>query len=186
MTKAKLATDVYLVPTGAITQWPTVTAPSGWLICDGSLVSRTTYAALFAVIGTQFGAGDGSTTFALPNLKGSVPVGYDGAQTEFNAMGKTGGAKTHTLATGEIPAHTHSVTDPGHTHPPAAGSTDFVNQKTYDGVNLAVAVSGTSKSAVNNAATGSATTSISINNAGGGGAHNNLQPYLTLSFIIRT
>lgn len=70
-------------------------APFGYLLCDGSAVSRTTYSALFAAIGTLYGAGNGTTTFNLPNIKGRTLIGLDGSQTEFNLLGKTGGAKTH-------------------------------------------------------------------------------------------
>jgi len=73
-----LAADVNaLVPPGVILPYGAATAPSGYLLCDGSAVSRTTYADLFSVIGTTYGAGDGSTTFNLPHLKGTVPVGKD-------------------------------------------------------------------------------------------------------------
>jgi microcystin-dependent protein len=83
------------VPAGAIVDWPGSTAPSGWLLCQGQAVSRTTYAALFAVCGTTFGIGDGSSTFNLPNPKGRVVVGLDAAQTEFNTLGKKAGANSH-------------------------------------------------------------------------------------------
>ena len=91
---ANLATKD-MMPTGAVLPYAGSSAPTGFLLCDGSAVSRTTYANLFAVIGTTYGAGDGSTTFNLPNFKGRVGVGFDANQTEFNALGKTGGAKTH-------------------------------------------------------------------------------------------
>lgn len=80
-------------PVGSILLYSGSTAPNGWLICDGSAVSRTTYADLFTIIGTTFGSGDGSTTFNLPNLKGKIPVGYDSTQTEFDTLGETGGNK---------------------------------------------------------------------------------------------
>lgn len=98
-----------VVPAGAIMHMHRASAPAGWLLCDGSAVSRTTYAALFSVIGTTYGAGDGSSTFNLPNLKGRALVGVDSGQTEFAALGQTGGEKTHLLATSELPAHTHGV-----------------------------------------------------------------------------
>ena len=104
------ALQAFLVPTGSINAWSTNTAPTGWQLCDGSLVSRTTYAALFAVIGETYGAGDGSTTFALPDLKGRAIVGRDAAQTEFDVLGETGGAKTHTLTSAQMPAHVHAIT----------------------------------------------------------------------------
>ena len=86
---------IQAAPVGEVTAYAGSSAPTGWLICDGSAVSRTTYATLFAIIGTVFGAGDGSTTFNLPNAKGSVIAGKDSAQTEFDVIGEVGGAKTH-------------------------------------------------------------------------------------------
>jgi microcystin-dependent protein len=85
------------VPAGTIVQWGTATAPANWMICDGSAISRSTYASLFNVIGTTYGAGDGSTTFNLPNLKGRVPIGLDGSQTQFTTLGQTGGNKSLAL-----------------------------------------------------------------------------------------
>jgi len=83
------------MPAGMVTTWAGTSAPAGWLMADGSAVSRSTYADLFGVIGTTYGAGDGSTTFNVPNLKGNVPVGRDSAQTEFSALGQVGGSKSH-------------------------------------------------------------------------------------------
>lgn len=85
-------------PAGLITAYAGSTAPTGWLICDGSAVSRTTYANLFTAIGTTYGTGDGSTTFNLPNLKGRVPVGFDISDTAFDTLGETGGSKTDNLS----------------------------------------------------------------------------------------
>jgi len=97
------------VPTGSVVAFTVFsTIPSGWLKCDGSAVSRSTYSALFNTIGTAFGVGDGSTTFNLPNLQGRVIVGLNGADASFDTMGETGGAKTHTHA-----GHSaHVVTQP--------------------------------------------------------------------------
>jgi microcystin-dependent protein len=81
------------VPAGAMMMWPTNTAPAGYLICNGSAVSRTTYSDLFNAIGTTYGAGDGSTTFGLPNMVNRVPYGRNA-----EAIGSTGGATTHTHA----------------------------------------------------------------------------------------
>ena len=159
------------VPTGSIQEFAGASAPAGWLTCDGSEVSRVTYPALFAVIGTTYGAGNGSTTFNLPNRKGRVGVGYDDSQTEFNALGETGGAKTHTLTKAEMPTHNHATT------------TDTA----------AKALSTTTSGAEAFSATGSnnyrRTAKLSDNvtgNAGSGGAHNNLQPYIVVNFIIKT
>ena len=80
-------------PIGAITEWSSNTAPDGWLLCDGSAVSRTNYSELFVVIGTDYGSGDGSTTFNLPNIKGKTTVGLDIDDSNFNSVGKTGRRK---------------------------------------------------------------------------------------------
>lgn len=78
---------------GTILEFAGDTPPTGYLLCDGSAVSRTTYSDLFNVIGTTYGTGDGSTTFNLPNLKGRVPVGLDSSDTDFDTLGETGGSK---------------------------------------------------------------------------------------------
>ena len=107
---------------GTIKLHPSNSIPSGWLICDGAAISRVTYAPLFGVVGTTFGVGDGSTTFNIPNLKGRFVVGRDSGQVEFDTMGETGGAKTVTLTTTELPAHSHTVgtlanaAESAHTH----------------------------------------------------------------------
>jgi microcystin-dependent protein len=92
---------------------PTVlaTAPSGWLICNGSAVSRTTYADLFTAIGTTFGVGNGSTTFNLPNYSGAF---LRGAGTNPNNSSNT--AILNTSQSDGIKAHSHPITDPGHSH----------------------------------------------------------------------
>jgi microcystin-dependent protein len=104
-----------LVPVGTVISTALAATISGWLLCDGSNVSRTTYAGLFTAIGTTYGSGDGTTTFAVPNLKGRIPVGLDAAQTEFDTLGETGGAKAHTHTnsnTGTAGAHTHAIDPP--------------------------------------------------------------------------
>ncbi len=112
------------VPSGSIVAYGVATAPSGWLICDGAAVNRTTYAALFAVIGETYGAGNGSTTFNVPDLRGRAPFGKDdmgsgaasrittgGAQAVNGAaLGTGGGAQDITLTTAQMPAHTHTIT----------------------------------------------------------------------------
>lgn len=95
------------LPIGSIMPYLKATAPENWLICDGSAISRTDYSELFNAIGTTFGEGDGSTTFNLPNIKGRTIVGLDAEDTDFNAIGKTIGEKTHTLTVAEMPEHTH-------------------------------------------------------------------------------
>ena len=140
-------------PTGSIIMYGATTAPTGWLLCDGSAVSRTTYADLFAIIGTTFGAGNGSTTFNLPDLRDRFVVGA-GASYNNN---DTGGEATHVLTIDEMPAHSHSVATTG-----AGGSGWAYN-----------AGSGTVKY-------------VNTTSVGGGQPHNNLPPYIGLTFIIKT
>lgn len=105
-------------PTGAGALWFTNSAPTGWLICDGAAVSRTTYAALFALIGTTYGVGDGSTTFNLPNLKGRLPIGRNSAVAQVDTLGETFGtlAHTHSVASHQHTINSHDHAMKNHTH----------------------------------------------------------------------
>jgi microcystin-dependent protein len=157
-------------PTGGLLMWPTGTAPSGWLLCAGAAVSRTTYSALFAVIGTTFGVGDGSTTFNLPDYRDRMPIG---AGTTYSAN-STGGSKDAVVVSH---THTATVTDSGHSH-------------TYTSVGVA-GVGGNIQSGGGNPtspSTSTATTGISVSNASTGvsGTNANLPPYLGIYFIIKT
>lgn len=89
---------------GEIIAFAGSTAPNGWLLCDGSAVSRSTYSELFAVIGTTYGSGDGSTTFNLPDLRDRFPVGAGNTYS----LNSKGGEATHTLTIDEMPSHTHN------------------------------------------------------------------------------
>ena len=152
------------LPSGMVVPYAGTTAPDYWLVCDGSAVSRTTYKRLFAAIGTTYGAGNGSTTFNVPDLRGRVAAGYDSTQIDFNEIGKTGGATTHTLTIAELAAHTHN---------------DQHDTKAYSaGVSTSLHL-GTGSPSHPNGAFGRATT-------GGNQAHNNLQPYMSLNYIIKT
>ena len=194
------------LPAGTIVQWPGATAPANWLLCQGQAVSRTTYASLFAAIGVQYGAGDGTTTFNLPNLKGKVAVGLDSSQTEFDTLGETGGAKTHTLSISEMPSHTHIQNSHTHIQDAHNHTQNPHNHSTNTGEGYGAprdAPSGggdgykanyytpglviNNTTATNNAttATNQATTATN-QNTGGDGAHNNLQPYIVLNYIIKT
>jgi microcystin-dependent protein len=93
---------------GAIKPWGKATAPDGYLLCDGTAVSRTTYVDLFGILSTTYGAGNGSTTFNVPNLQGKTPQGYDGST--YNLAG-TGGANTVTVAVTNNQAATNSITN---------------------------------------------------------------------------
>lgn len=165
-------------PVATVLSYAGSTAPAGWLLCNGAAVSRTTYAGLFAAIGTTYGAGDGSTTFNVPDARGRSIIGA-GAGTGLTnrVLGATGGAETHTLTTAEMPVHNHGVTDPGHSH----SISGYFDDTSFTGV---VRVGWN----VNNpatASTNSATTGISIQNAGSGSAHNNMSPFLALNCIIK-
>lgn len=96
------------LPVGAILPYGSLTPPTGYLVCDGSAVSRTEYAGLFSVIGTSFGEGDGTTTFNLPNIDGRGIVGFSSSDNDFNTIGKTGGSKTHTQTVDELASHKHT------------------------------------------------------------------------------
>lgn len=173
-------------PVGTVTMFAVPSPPTGWLVCDGSAVSRTDYADLFEVIGTSYGVGDGSTTFNLPDLQGRVPVGLDTGQTEFNTLGKTGGAKTHTLTIDQMPSHSHTQASHSHTVNNHSHSIpDFEGISGASGGLLGVlrSVAGTRNTGGSSPGTSSATPTI--NATGGGQAHNNLQPYIALPFIIK-
>lgn len=135
----------------------------GWMKCDGRSLSRTTYASLFAVIGTAFGSVDGSS-FNLPDCRGRVlgTIGQGSGLTN-RTLGASVGAETHTLTTSEIPSHTHTSN--------AVGGT--LGLMTANGVNTAAGGLDNTASEPNLYA---APVALSINNAGGGGSHNNMQP----------
>jgi microcystin-dependent protein len=102
---------------GTIKYWPVATPPTYWLNCDGSPQSRTTYAALYALVGTTYGAGDGVTTFNLPDLRGRVGLGIgQGSGLTNRVLAAIGGEENHVLVTAELAAHVHTITDPGHNH----------------------------------------------------------------------
>jgi microcystin-dependent protein len=105
------------MPAGVITQYGALTAPTGWVLCQGQALSRTNplYTRLWDAIGINYGVGDGSSTFNVPNLQGRIPVGRDATQTEFDVLAETGGAKTHTLLQTEMPSHTHTQDAHNHT-----------------------------------------------------------------------
>ena len=171
----QLATTAFVLsngaPTGGLIMWGAGAAPSGWLLCAGAAVSRTTYAALFAIIGTTFGVGDGSTTFNLPNYTNRMPYG--------TTIGATGGS-----ADAVVVSHTHtavsSVSDPGHTH--------TNNAITYGGGGPAASSGGSNLPTT--ATINSATTGISVSTTntatGVSGTNANLPPYLGINFIIKT
>ena len=181
----------YIMPAGSVIPYAGTSAPTGFLFCDGSSVSRSTYADLFAVIGTQYGTPDDGSTFKLPDLRGRVVAGKDdmGGSSANNltdqsgglngdTLGDTGGSETHTLTTAQMPAHTHTFSD---TDSISVGTR--VNPFQNEGAN-----------STNRGGSGelfsqnSVTVSISgtTNSKGSGSAHNNVQPTIILQYIIRT
>lgn len=177
------------VPVGSIQMYAGSSAPVGYLLCYGQAVSRTTYAALFSAIGTTYGAGDGSTTFNVPNMLGRVAAGYDWTQAEFNVLGKTGGEKTHTLTNAEMPVHGHGGSTgndtPDHSHNQSTGhggtGSGGIRASDVNSSGSGVVVANT----VSNLSGATARHIHPISNDGGGGAHNNLQPYLTVNYLIK-
>lgn len=149
---------------GVMVDYGGTAAPTGWLVCDGAAVSRTTYSALFSAVGTIWGAGDGSTTFNVPNLPRRTTVGSGGTATATlgNTVGSLGGAETHALTSAENGSHTHTVT--------AVGSTPAHDDSTDTGT------------LYNSSAASTLTTASS----GSGTGHNNMQPSAVVLKIIKT
>lgn len=162
-------------PTGMILDYAGTTAPVGFLLCYGQNVSRSTYATLFAAIGTTFGAGDGSTTFGIPDYRGRVGAGKDdmggsAASRLTNSgtgnpgiagttLGATGGTDRHTTTIAQMPAHTHTIPS----------------------MMAAALIPGGS-----NIPTSGGGSTITNNSTGGGEAHPNAQPTIVMNKIIKT
>ena len=150
--------------------------PAGWLLCDGSAynsVTNTQYADLYSAIGNTYGGSDG-TDFQVPNFLDRMPVGADTLTTGAGAysLGATGGAATHTLTESEMPSHTH--TQNAHSHVQGATTSTGLVSGPQDATNKLATTSGTSTA-----------TTVAVNqNTGGGSAHNNLPPYIGVTFII--
>jgi microcystin-dependent protein len=205
VTLGKLATAIsdYFVPIGTVLDFGGATAPTGYLLCYGQAISRTTYSVLFGIIGGAFGIGDGSTTFNLPDCRGRVAAGKDnmggsaasritfaGSGIDGTGMGATGGDEEITLVEGQMPSHTHvaashthTVTDSGHTHSyhdilSGAGGTPQIS--------AGGAVGGTTTDSSPGSANLSATgTVVTLNDTGNDAAHVNVQPTIIFNKIIR-
>mgnify|MGYP007071578597 CR=1 FL=1 len=205
-----------VVPVGSCIDYPTATAPnSSWHLADGTAISRAGYPALFTLLGTTFGAGDGTTTFNLPDYRNRMSIGAGSTY----AVATTGGSATHTLTKSECPSglltlndpghshsvsvtdpgHSHGVTDSGHTHVErgydTAGGTAgrmITNNGTGTLGNSSVSTaSSTTGLTVNStttgisASSGSATTGASLTDNGGNSAHSILNPYISMYKMIR-
>jgi microcystin-dependent protein len=172
--RINLGLGTFLVPTGSLIMWASNTIPSDWKLCNGAAISRVTFATLFSLLGTTFGAGDGTTTFNLPDFRNKFPYGADTV-----AVGGTGGS-----ADSIVVSHTHTatstVTDPGHNHT----YNQATNQSPQSGSATQVFVSNTSQN------TGNAVTGITVattnTSTGSSGTNANLPPFLGINFIIKT
>lgn len=169
---AVVAETVGFIPAGAFVPFGGASAPSGWLLCDGSAVSRATYADLFTAISTAFGVGDGSTTFNLPDFRGRAVAGLDNmggvsanrvVAAAADTMGGAVGTENHTLTTGEMPTHRHVLN---------RGSGGVGS----NGIGSANLFSGSG---------GGTYGTAEIDTTGGGGAHNNMQPTAFVNWLIK-
>lgn len=180
--------DVFPVaaPVGTVTQYAGSSAPTGYLLCDGSAVSRSTYADLFTILSTTYGAGDGSTTFNLPDLRGRVPMGAGtGAQNGGSGTGVISGGTALTARTRgafggdeRLATHNHGITDPGHSHTYSVPITN-----TSGGTAGAF---GNVNATWHSPSTSSVGTGITINNNVSGGSGGNMPPFVVLNHIIKT
>jgi microcystin-dependent protein len=165
-------TGIEGIPTATIVPWSSASVPSGFLECDGTAVSRTTYSALFAIVGTTYGSGDGSTTFNVPNLADNIPVG----KSNNKAVGSTGGANT-VAKTGNVAGSTANATLStsqlaSHSHPQGVNSSP--GKRAADGP------TNTNSSGSGNAHSHNMSANFT------GDATSVLQPYLTVIYIIKT
>lgn len=165
-----------LIPAGTIIMSASLTEPGGWLNCDGRLFNINIYPDLFSAISYSFGGSDQS--FNLPDMRGRAGIGLgQGSALTNRTLGATGGAETHTLTVTEMPSHNHGVTDPGHTHGYVNTPSD---QSVFPGAGESAADQTDSAQI-----TGSSFTGISIQNTGGSAAHNNMQPFVVLRYLIK-
>lgn len=162
-TKKVTLTGSLDLPIGTVVPFASDTVPSGWMLCDGSAVSRTLNADLFGTLGTSFGAGDGSTTFNLPDLRGRAPVGKNAST--FATLGATGGVEAVTLTSAQsgMPAHAHSMSG----NAGGGGGVNTFSVQAFGPVNFQI----------NNTGTASGVNASS--------SHTNLQPYQVLNYIIK-
>ena len=143
-------------------------APAGWMFCEGQLLPISEYETLFNLIGTTYG-GDGQSTFALPDLRGRIPLHFGNGFT----LAETGGAETITLTVSQIPAHSH----------PLLGSGNFADKTTPQG-NVAATLGVPNVSAYGTDQPTTPVSPASVSSVGGSQPHNNFQPYLCVDYII--
>ena len=203
--EAKRYNFVGSIAVGTILPWSNSTLPTGYLHCDGSAVSRTTYAALFAIIGTDYGSGDGSSTFTLPDLQDKVPLGH----SDSKAVASTGGAATvasggsitvaELTPAGNVGGSTGNTTISTNTMPSHSHTVDWARN-----------FAGTNRQGLRVDVQGNLANAYSTDNTGGGGAHSHnmsanfsgtavtptanfsgsatsvIQPYVAVKYMIKT
>lgn len=170
------------LPVGSVIDYSGPTAPEGFMFCFGQAISRSVYSDLFDAVGTTYGSGNGTTTFNIPDYRGRVGAGKDnmggvaaGRLTDSvvgSTLGAVGGEQNHQLTEGELPSHSHGITDPGHTHL-------FKDLVPGSGVG-----SGTFRQG-GDTPTSSSVTGITINETGSDQSHNNVQPTIVTNKIIK-
>lgn len=167
----------FVLPSGLILPYGGTSAPSGYLLCYGQAISRSTYSTLFSAISTTYGVGDGSSTFNLPDLRGRTIAGQDDmggvsanrltdavtGGLNGDTLGDTGGEESNTLTTAQLPSHSHGTV--------VTGVTASFKTNTGDGGASVVQ---------------SISVSSGATNTGSGSAHNNVQPTIILNYIIKT
>ena len=176
-------------PVGAVMGWFSDAIPAGWLLLDGSTVSCETYPRLYEVLtGEAAGSGGTDATFQLPDLRGRIPVGKNGSDTAFNALGKTGGEKAHTLTTAEMASHSHSVSGTaasGGAHTHALGGIASRKSGSWNGCVASTGCTDLTWNSVRSGGSHSHSVSGTAAAVGSGSAHNNLQPYIVMNYIIK-
>ena len=166
--ETQISTAPPIIPSGILIPFAGTTVPDGWLLCDGSDISRVLYSNLFAVINTDFGEGDGSTTFNLPDLRGRMPLGLDNMgginsgrvnNQMANQLGGADGEENHQLDIDEMPSHNH----------------DYEGAKSMNGSPHRTSMMGGNGNNHSN----------TTNSRGGDQPHNNMPPYIALNYIIK-
>jgi microcystin-dependent protein len=200
--RINLGLGTFLVPTGSLIMWPSNTVPSDWKLCNGAAISRITYATLFSLLGTTFGAGDGTTTFNIPDYRNRLPYGADAV-----VVGASGGSTT--ITTNNLPSHTHgfsgtatgttasgnaNISDPGHMHnanksaPGSPGQEAFSvsTSAQYVPVSDPYLIQTNTTGITDSGHTHTFSGSFSGTTAATGSGTAFLPPYLGINFIIKT